>query len=171
MAEPWLRGSLGEIHPVTRAVVHALEQAREDVLAWTADLNDVEVWALPHGLAPVAFHLRHIAGSIDRLLTYADGSQLAQAQVRELRGEMVPGSTLNELRALVTGRLLGAETLIREVDPARLEEPRWIGRKRMPTTLGGLLIHLAEHTQRHVGQLVTTVRVLREVRGMGEKRL
>ncbi|HEY3444182.1 MAG TPA: DinB family protein [Paludibaculum sp.] len=171
MAEPWLRGTLGEIHPVLRAVVHALEQAKEDLLAWTADLGEEELWVQPHGLAPVAFQLRHIAGSIDRLLTYADGVELAEAQLNELRGEMNPGSSLKELRALAAGRLLQAEARVREVDPARLEEPRWVGKKRLPTTLAGLLIHTAEHTQRHVGQLIITVRVLRDLRTPGQKRL
>lgn len=171
MAEPWLRGTLGEIHPVMRAVVHALEQAKEDLLAWTADLTEEESRALPHGLAPVAFHLRHIAGSLDRLLTYADGAELAEAQLQELRGEMNPGSSLKELRALATGRLLQAEARVREMDAARLEEPRWVGQKRLPTTLAGLLIHTAEHTQRHIGQLIITVRVLRELRQAGKKSL
>ena len=81
MVEPWLRGTLGDINPVMRAVVHALEQARENVLEWTSDLTDEEVWAVPHGLAPVAFQLRHIGGSIDRLLTYAEGAELSAAQI------------------------------------------------------------------------------------------
>lgn len=171
MAEPWLRGTLGEVHPVTRAVLHALEQAREDLLAWTADLNDAELWALPQGLAPVGFQLRHIAGSIDRLLSYAEGGDLTAEQMVALRGEMVPGSNLQELRALVVGRLLEAETRVRAVDPGRLEEERWVGKRRLPTTLAGLLIHTAEHTQRHVGQMIITVRVRRALRLVGEQQL
>lgn len=164
MSEPWLRGTLGEVHPVTRAVLHALEQAREDLLAWTADLSETELWTLPHGLAPAGFQLRHIAGSVDRLLTYAAEAELTAEQMLELRGEMAPDSTLQELRALVAGRLLAAETRVRATEPGRLEEPRWVGKKRLPTTLAGLLIHTAEHTQRHVGQLIVTVRVLRQLR-------
>jgi uncharacterized damage-inducible protein DinB len=164
MVESWLRGTLGDVHPVKRAVLHALEQAREDLLAWTADLSDAELWAAPHGLAAVGFQLRHIAGSIDRLLTYAEEADLSAEQMLEMRGEMTPGATWKELRTLVMERLLAADARVREVAPDRLEEPRWVGRKRMPTTLAGLLIHTAEHTQRHMGQLIVTVRVLRALR-------
>jgi uncharacterized damage-inducible protein DinB len=168
MAEPWLRGTLGELHPVTRAVAHALSQAQEDLVAWTSDLSDEEMWATPHNLAPVAFQIRHIAGSIDRLLTYAAGTDLTEAQVIELRGESTEFQNAKALRALVLQRLLGAETRVRDVDPARLDEPRWVGRKRLPTTLAGLLIHTAEHTQRHVGQLIVSVRILRALRSVVE---
>lgn len=153
---------------MTRAVLHALEQAREDLLAWTADLSDAELWTLPHGLAPVGFQLGHIAGSIDRLLTYAAGTELTPEQLLELRGEMTSGATLKKLRALVMERLLAAERRVRATDPTQLEEPRAVGKKRLPTTLAGLLIHTAEHTQRHVGQLIITVRVLRELRPVAE---
>ncbi len=169
MAEPWLRGTLGEVHPVTRAVLHALEQASEDLLAWTADLSDAEVWALPHGLAPVGFQLRHIAGSLDRLLSYADGAELTAEQIHELHGETTDGARRPELRASAAGRLLDAGNRVRAVDPSRLAEPRWVGKHRLPTTLAGLLIHTAEHTQRHVGQVITSVRVLRHLRHVVEK--
>lgn len=168
MAEPWLSGTLGEFHPVPRAVMHALQQAREDVLAWTADLSEAELWAAPHGLATVAFQLRHIAGSVDRLLSYAGGTELSAEQLAELRAEMTPGATLAEVRALVEARLTEAEARVGAVDPARLAEPRAVGKKRLPTTLAGLLIHAADHTQRHVGQLIITVRVLRALRPVGQ---
>ena len=154
-----------------RAVVHGLEQAREDLLAWTADLDEAEMCAKPHQLAPVGFQLRHIAGSVDRLLTYADGEDLNEAQLTELRGEMTAVFTSHEVRALAMERLLEAEKRVRGFDPARLDEPRWVGKKRLPTTLAGLLIHTVEHTQRHVGQLIITVRVLRGLRTVGEKKL
>jgi uncharacterized damage-inducible protein DinB len=44
---------------------------------------------------------------------------------------------------------------------ADLEAERFVGRRRLPTTLGGLLVHVAEHTQRHVGQMVTTAKVVK----------
>ena len=171
MCETWLRGTLGELHPVIRAVVHSLEQAGEDLLTWTSDLGETELWCEPHGLAPVGFQMRHIAGSIDRLLTYAVGQDLTAEQMSELRGERSADATLQEMRALTAGRLLEAETRVRGVDPAMLTEPRAVGRKRFPTTLAGLLIHTAEHTQRHVGQMIVTVRVLRALRPVVEKGL
>ena len=171
MSEPWLSGTLGELHPVTRAVVHALEQARMDLLAWTSDLTDAETRAVPHGLAPVGFQMAHIAGSLDRLLTYAEATELSTEQMAELRREMTPGPTLTELRTRVMGRLLESDARVRNVDPARLAEPRVVGRRQLPTTLAGLLIHTAEHTQRHVGQLIVTVRVLRALRLVSEKGL
>ena len=160
-----------DIHPAVRAVLHGLEQAREDLLSWTADLDEAEMWATPHQLSPVGFQLRHIAGSIDRLLTYADGEELNEAQLAELRGEMTAVSTAQEVRAFAMERLLDADKRVRGFDPARLEEPRWVGKKRLPTTLAALLIHTSEHTQRHVGQIIITVRLLRGLRSVGEKKL
>jgi uncharacterized damage-inducible protein DinB len=171
MVESWLRGTLGEVHPVKRAVLHSFDQAREDLLAWTADLSDAELWAAPHGLAPVGFQLRHIAGSVERLLTYAMEADLSAEQMLELRAEMTPGAPLKELVALVMERLLAADARVHSIEPERLVEPRWVGRKRMPTTVAGLLIHTAEHTQRHVGQLIVTVRVLRSLRPEAQKSL
>ena len=70
--EPWLRGTLTDVPAVHRAVLHALELAHEDLNRWCGGLTDEQLNAQHFGLAPVAFHIRHIAGSIDRLLTYAE---------------------------------------------------------------------------------------------------
>src|SRR5437879_5457188 len=86
--EPWLRGTLAEVEPLARGVLHALEQAAEDVAKWCGDLNEEEMEARPYGVAPVGFHLRHIARSLDRLLSYAEGLALTPAQMRKLRAEM-----------------------------------------------------------------------------------
>ena len=40
-------------------------------------------------------------------------------------------------------------------------ETRWVGRKRIPSNVLGLLFHAAEHMQRHTGQLLVTAKVLR----------
>ncbi len=161
MAEPWLSGTLGEYHAVVRAVLHGLQQAQEDIEEWTDDLIDEELWARPSGLAPVGFQLRHIAGSIDRLLTYARGEQLSAGQLTILKAEMEPGPGRGEFLALMEKTFAAAAAQVRATDPAMLTEARGVGRKALPTTVGGLLIHTAEHTQRHVGQLIVTVRVLR----------
>jgi uncharacterized damage-inducible protein DinB len=164
MAEPWLSGTLGEYHAVVRAVLHGLQQAQEDIEEWTDDLIDEELWARPSGLAPVGFQLRHIAGSLDRLLTYARGEQLSAEQLAALKGEMEPGAGRGELMKQLEQTFAQAAAQVRATDPATLTEARGVGRKALPTTVGGLLIHSTEHTQRHVGQLIVTVRVLRAAR-------
>src|SRR5947209_3988560 len=97
LPEPWLRGTLNEVPAVQRAVLHALELAREDLERWCDGLSDEELHDRPGGIAPVAFHLRHIARSIDRLLTYAEGNQLSSEQVSVMKAEMEPRGSRNEL--------------------------------------------------------------------------
>src|SRR5260221_168355 len=100
--DPWLRGTLTEVPAVQRAVLHALELAREDMERWTADLSDEELNARPGDIASVAFHLRHIARSLDRLLTYAEGSELSAAQIETMKAELYPGAKRAELREELT---------------------------------------------------------------------
>jgi uncharacterized damage-inducible protein DinB len=159
--EPWLRGPLDGVHPFLTPALHAYQQAREDLAHWTSGLADEQIWAKPHGLAPVGFQLRHIAGSVERLTTYLKGGQLTGVQMDALRHEMDPGAGRDELLHLVHMALLESEKVIRAIDPATLAEPRTVGRKQLPTTVAGLLIHLAEHTQRHVGQVIVTAKLLR----------
>src|ERR1700683_5731965 len=109
LAEPWLRGTLADVPAVPRAVLHALELAQEDLERWCGPLSDAELNARPAGIAPVAFHLRHIARSIDRLLTYAEGNQLSEAQLAAMNSELDPGAKREELFAeLDTGVGRGA---------------------------------------------------------------
>ena len=159
--EPWLRGPLPDVHPLLAPVIYAFQQAREDLRKWTADLTDGQVWDRPHGLAPVGFQVRHIGGSVERLMTYVAGGQLTGQQLAELRAEMEPGTSLNELLLLLDRKLAAAEATVRAIDPSTLGETREVGRKRLPTTVGGLLTHIAEHTQRHVGQAIVTAKVLK----------
>jgi uncharacterized damage-inducible protein DinB len=161
MPEPWLRGTFHDVPAVPRAVLHALELAKEDLQHWCDGLTDAEFNARPGGIAPVAFHLRHIARSIDRLLTYAEGGQLSGEQMAALKTEMDPGATWGEVFAEVASTLAQSAARIRAIDPNRLEEPRKVGRKEMPTTVGGLLVHVADHTQRHVGQAITTAKMVK----------
>ena len=163
MSEPWLSGSLHALPPALAAVLYSLQQIREDVEHWTADLTDEQICSRPHGLAPVGFHLRHIAGSIDRLFTYAQGRELTADQMAALKSEMDPGATRHELLASVETALDRAAAAIRMIDPATLNEPRTVGRKHLPTTLIGLLFHLAEHAQRHTGELIITAKVSQRV--------
>jgi len=158
--EPWLRGTLSEVPAVQRAVLHALELAREDLERWCDGLSDEELNARPGGIAPVAFHLRHITRSADRLLSYAEGAQLNAEQIAMMKSELAPGATRNELLAeLVVGFTKNARR-IRAFSSQQLEHSRVVGKKQLPTTVGGLLVHVADHTQRHVGQAITTAKVV-----------
>ena len=159
-AEPWLRGTHTEVDAVARAVVHALELAGEDAEKWCGGLADEEVNARPFGLPPVTFHLRHIARSLDRLLSYAEGTQLDATQKAALGSEMEDGATRDEVMAELNAGLRDATRRVRAFSPEHYNAPKGVGRAMLPTTLGGLLVHCADHTQRHVGQAVTTAKIV-----------
>jgi hypothetical protein len=162
--EPWLRGTYAEVPAAGRAVLHALDLALDDLTKWTAGLTDAEVRSAPLGLTPVAFHLRHIAHSTDRILTYAEGNQLTQEQLAALKAESSGEESLAELLAGVEISFSNAAERIRTLATADLNTPRFVGRRQLPTSIGGALIHVADHTQRHVGQVVTTAKVLKILR-------
>ena len=164
MVEPWLRGTLTELDAVRRQVQHALELAAEDVERWCAGLSDEEMDARPFAVASVAFHLRHIARSLDRLLTYAEGRQLSGEQMEALRSELEDGAVAEVVLAEVRAGLSHAAERVRMNLPSSYEEVRGVGRAMLPSTVGGLLVHCAEHTQRHVGQAVTTAKVVMGMR-------
>jgi uncharacterized damage-inducible protein DinB len=161
MVEPWLRGTLTEVEPVRRAVLHALELAAEDAERWAAPLNDEQMFQRPAGLPAVAFQLRHMVRSLDRLLTYAEGQQLSEEQLRVLAWEMDETGTAREVLGEFRKGVALAMERVRTIVPENFSEVRGVGRKMLPTTVAGLLIHCAEHTQRHSGQMVTTVKVVR----------
>jgi uncharacterized damage-inducible protein DinB len=160
LPEPWLRGTLREIPAVARAVLHALDLAKEDLWKWCYGLNDPELNERPSGVAPVAFHLRHISRSLDRLLTYAEGGSLDETQLALLESEMEPGARHHETFAELEQALHRSTERVEALAHADLESPRRVGQKQLPTTLGGLLVHVADHTQRHVGQAITTAKLL-----------
>jgi len=162
--EPWLRGTHTEIPAAGRAVLYALDLALEDLAKWTAGLTDDEVHSQPLGLTAVAFHLRHLARSTDRLLSYAEGKQLSTEQLAALKAEQTGEETLAVLLAEVEASFLNAAEQIRVLASADLDTQRGVGRKQLPTSIGGALIHAADHTQRHVGQVVTTAKVLKALR-------
>jgi len=158
--EPWLRGTLNDVPAVARGVLHALELAREDVNRWCESLNEADLNARPFELPPIAFHLRHIARSLDRLLAYAEGNQLSADQITALKNEMEPGASREALFAEFDQGLEAAARRVRAQAGGDLDQPRFVGKKQLPASVGGLLVHLADHTQRHVGQIVTTAKVL-----------
>lgn len=163
--EPWLRGTHAEVKAVGRAVLHALDLALEDLTRWTKGLSDGEVHSRPLGLTSIAYHLRHVARSIDRILTYAEGGQLTAGQLTALKSEQSGEESLAELLGEVAASLTNAEARVRMLAEADFNIPRGVGRKQLPTSIGGALIHVADHTQRHVGQVVTTAKVLKALRG------
>ncbi len=160
LPEPWLRGSLQEVPAVQRAVLHALELGKEDVVKWCGGLTDEQMNARPFGLAPVAFHLRHIARSLDRLLTYAEDKPLTGEQITALKRELDPGASRDSLFLEFDQAVKDSELRVRAFDISELEEPRVVGTRKLPTTLAGLLVHVADHTQRHVGQAITTAKIV-----------
>ena len=162
--EPWLRGTHSELPAVLRAILHAFDLAREDTVRWADGLTESELHASPSGLSPIAFHLRHIARSLDRLLSYAEGNQLSMEQLVKLKSESAPGATRDELFSEFEQGIASASDRVREFASADLEQPRGVGKKRLPTSVGGLLVHLADHTQRHTGQIVTTAKLLKASR-------
>ena len=158
--EPWLRGTLTEIGAVPRAVLHALALAGEDLNKWCGSLTDAELNAKPHDLPSVAFQIRHIARSIDRLLTYAEGNALSSQQLAALRDESHAAAPSASLFTELSSALERSSQRVRALAKSDLEQPRSVGKKALPTTLGGLLVHVADHTQRHVGQAITTAKIL-----------
>jgi uncharacterized damage-inducible protein DinB len=159
--EPWLRGTYADVPAVGRAVLHALDLALDDLTQWTAGLSDAQVHSQPLGLPSVAFHLRHIARSTDRLLNYAEGNPLSAEQLALLKVEQGGEETLAELLAEVEASFSNAAERVRVLATANLDTFRGVGRKQLSTSIGGALVHVADHTQRHTGQVVTTAKVLR----------
>ena len=158
--EPWLRGTEIEVPAVGRAILHALRLAEEDLHKWCGSLSDEQLNARPGDAPPVAFHIRHLSRSLDRLLAYAEGRSLSSEQVARLGTELDAGATRDELFAELGAALADASVRVRALAGKNLEEARFVGKKRLPTTLAGLLVHVADHTQRHVGQAITTARLV-----------
>jgi len=165
--EPWLRGTHADVPAVGRAVLHALDLSLDDLTRWTGGLeglSDAEVHAQPLGLPSIAFHLRHIARSVDRLLSYAEGNQLTAEQLTSLKAEQSGEETLAALLAEVETSFSNAADRIGVLATADFNTFRGVGRKQLPTSIGGALIHVADHTQRHTGQVVTTAKVVKALR-------
>lgn len=166
MSEPeaWLRGPLPGVDPLLMPAAHALVQASEEIGRVVASLPVRELWAKPGGAASAGFHLRHVAGSIDRLLTYARGEALTPQQFEALRAEGAPSSPPEDAEALARTAQRAIDQALATIRGTPREDlllPRGVGRAQRPTTVLGLLVHIGEHTQRHTGQLVTTVKIVR----------
>jgi len=162
--EPWLRGTHRDLDAIVRQFVHSMEQVQEDAERWCAGLSDAEINARPMNLPPVAFHLRHIVRSLDRLLSYAEGTQLEATQLEALKSEMDAGASAADVFQELRRGLAESKRRARAFTPQQYNDERGIGRKMLPTSIGSILVHCAEHTQRHLGQAITTAKVLTALR-------
>lgn len=164
LPEYWLRGPVAGIGPYLQPVAHALLQARDEVTELLKEFPESGLWEKPAGLASPGFHLQHLRGVIDRLFTYAGGQSLTPEQLASLKMEGVPveGLTVETLVSRFQQQVDNAIEKLKSTDEKTLTSGRGVGRSRLPSTVLGLLFHAAEHTMRHTGQLLVTVRVLRE---------
>lgn len=162
LPEPWLRGPLSDVHPLIMPILFSFQQVREDLRKHAGALTEAQIWKALPGLPPLGFHLRHIAGSVDRLVTYLSGEQLHENQLQSLREEGAPGGCPEELLQAIEFSLSAAEKRLRSLDAQTMYDVRYVGRRNLPTTVIGLLVHLAEHTQRHLGQAITTAKLLKQ---------
>ncbi|WP_343321838.1 DinB family protein [Sphingobacterium multivorum] len=160
--EVWMRGPIEGVPALLQPVAHALLQVEEDVLKYTAQISSAQLWTKPGGNASIGFHLQHIRGVIDRMFTYAEGKPLSEEQFDYLRNEGADnvGLSTSFLVEHLHQQIKHSLQKLKLIDPDTLTEIRFLGRKRIPTTLIGLLFHAAEHAQRHVGQLLVTARCL-----------
>lgn len=137
----------------------------EDCEAAASDLTLDQLWARPGGAASIGFHLLHLAGSTDRLLTYARGERLNDSQKAVLLAES--RTSARSAGELLAGWRAGVDAALEQLadtSEAALTDARSVGRAQLPSTVLGLLFHAAEHASRHTGQVTTTAKI---VRGLG----
>jgi hypothetical protein len=160
--EFWLRGPIHGIPGYLQPVAHAILQAQLEVNEGLRQFPDPLLWKRPGNAAPVAFHLQHLAGVLDRLFTYARGEQLSDQQLMNLQKEGREDSKITVAQLIDHFNLQVGKSLVqlKNTSPSSLSDTRDVGRKKIPSTVLGLLFHAAEHTQRHNGQLLVTVKVL-----------
>ena len=161
-SEFWLSGPIPNIPSLLQPVAHAILQARREIEEALAAFPSTALWEQPKGVASVGFHLRHIPGVLDRLFTYARGEQLNEQQLNYLKQESVPDITITTegLLKRLSEQVDASLQQLKGTDPATIIEARGVGRKQIPSNVIGLLFHAAEHTMRHTGQLLVTVRML-----------
>lgn len=162
--EYWLSGKIPGIPDLLQPVAHALLQARDDVHRYAQDFPQQQLWEKPAGRASVGFHLQHITGVLDRMLTYAAGKELSEDQFLALKKEGNPesGAIVEALVAAFDRKVDDALEILKNTEVTTLTDYRGVGRKKLPSSVIGLLFHAAEHAQRHVGQLLVTASVIKE---------
>ena len=162
--EAWLRGPVEGFEPLLMPAVHALLQAREDIEGLVASVPAGHVWQRPGGAASVAFHVHHLGGALDRLLTYARGEMLSDAQKAAARAEGEPGDPAQSLDEAAAGAYASIERALDQLRATSREDllaPKKVGRAGLPSTTLGLIFHAAEHCTRHAGQAISTAKILR----------
>lgn len=163
--EVWQRGPVEGVPSLLQPAAHAILQAREEVIALMKDFPENSLWIKPAGMASAGFHLQHLSGVLDRLYTYARNEKLNPQQMQQLHDEAISSNENLNVRNLIERFNKQVDTAIvqlKSTDPSTLTEFRGIGRKQIPTTLIGLLFHAAEHTMRHLGQLIVTAKIVKE---------
>ena len=161
--EVWQRGPVAGYEPLLMPVVHALIQVREDLESLVPLIPSKNVWLRPGGAASIGFHVRHTGGALDRLFTYARGELLTDAQRTSLREEGTAGDPPASLDSVVAdvGKIIDrALKQLADTPKESLLDERKLGRAGLPTTVLGLLFHAAEHSTRHVGQAITTAKIV-----------
>jgi uncharacterized damage-inducible protein DinB len=159
--EMWQRGPHAGVPPLLQPVAHALLQVREELAALT--LPSELLWKKPAGVASVGFHLQHLTGVLDRLYTYALNRSLSEEQLTFLKNEGTPPTedcTYDDLYQIFSNQVDNAIDQLRQTDQSTLTDMRYVGRARIESTHIGLLFHAAEHSQRHLGQLLVTLRII-----------
>lgn len=165
MPEAWLRGPVDGVPDRLMPVAHSLIDALEEMDAAASELEPEQLWERPGGAASVGFHLRHVCGALDRLLTYARGEVLTPEQLAASKQEGDPGAppaTAAELLERVHASVAATLDVLRATPEKTLLEARRVGRAGLPSSVQGLLFHAAEHTRRHAGQVIATAKVVRE---------
>ena len=159
--EPWLRGPLPGISPLVANLFYSFAQVREELAGALDGLSSDQIWRRPFGLAPLGFHVRHLGGAAERLGIYLQSGQLTPEQLQELQAESVPGASGAELLTQLDRRLREVEKVVAAIPPETLEQRRAVGRAGLPSTAIGLIVHIAEHSQRHLGQAITMAKLVR----------
>jgi hypothetical protein len=162
LPEAWMRGITPGVDPVIRHLIRATEQIREDTAAAISDLAPAQIWAKPHGMTSVGFHVKHLAGSTERLSTYLAGQQLTPEQLAAIDTERAGTETTGELLAIIDVALERYRGLVQGLSPKDFDAVREIGRKRYQTTAISVAIHIVEHAQRHIGGMIAVAKLVRD---------
>lgn len=162
LPEVWLRGPIESVPALLQPVAHALTQANEEIHANLKNFPNEKLWDEPMGVASVGFHLQHIPGVLDRLFSYSKGLDISNSQLKYLSEEGLENAALSvtTLLKLLNDKITQSINELKSIDAQSLAEPRFVGRKKLPSTVLGLIFHAAEHTMRHTGQLLVTSRIL-----------
>jgi len=161
--EYWLRGPLEEVPLLLNPVVAVFYQVISELEELLLDFPENKLWEKPLGMASVGFHLNHLTGVVDRLFTYARKESLSPEQMDFLRQEEIPQEiSSQELLQKFRNQVKLALSQLKSCSEKELNQARAVGRLGLPTTLMGLYFHAAEHSSRHLGQLILTITLMKQ---------